>query len=90
MRVYAQAIPHMFIDEVSMSSSLCWLIERQAADGSLGTTVDTIHSELYCASQGKDTKSELTAYVIMGLREAQRSLTSKVLWSVPRHFVIQP
>ena len=81
MRVYAQALPYMYIDIESMSRSLCWLINQQSEDGSLGVKVDVIHGGLYCASVGsKETvQLELTAYNIMALLEVKRKLKNKVI-----------
>ncbi|XP_062515660.1 C3 and PZP-like alpha-2-macroglobulin domain-containing protein 8 isoform X2 [Corticium candelabrum] len=81
MRVYAQALPYMYIDIESMSRSLCWLINQQSEDGSLGVKVDVATGELYCASVGsKETvQLELTAYNIMALLEVKRKLKNKEL-----------
>ena len=81
MRVYAQALPYMYIDIESMSRSLCWLINQQSEDGSLGVKVDVATGELYCASVGsKETvQLELTAYNIMALLEVKRKLKNKVI-----------
>lgn len=88
MRVYAQAIPYMFIDVPSMHSSLCWLMNRQAADGSLGSYIDVHSRNLYCASRGESIKSELTAYGLMSVVEVERKLESKVWLSHFSHLVI--
>ena len=81
MRVYAQAMPYMYIDVESMSRSLCWLISQQSKDGSLGVKVDVGRGGLYCASGGseKSVQLELTAYNIMALLEVKRKLKTKVI-----------
>ena len=81
MRVYAQALPYMYIDVESMSRSLCWLINQQSKDGSLGVKVDVGTGGLYCASRGsgKSVQLQLTAYNIMALLEVKRKLKNKVI-----------
>ncbi|XP_062515710.1 C3 and PZP-like alpha-2-macroglobulin domain-containing protein 8 [Corticium candelabrum] len=71
IRVYAQAIDMMYIDQDSLAKSVCWLMQQQRGDGSF---IEPGHCSHLSCGRAVDKDMTLTAYGLITLVEVRKHL----------------